>query len=182
MGILDRIAGTLDELTGDGRAAVADEIARARALAAEGDPGRAETLLTELTRRAPDVAEAFLALGELQAGRGALEEAVAPLGRAVDLNGGYAAAWCALGEALAGLGRIRSRARCAPQDSDAGLRQHRPEAARHRGARPGACEGGKADPRRTRAAEGDRDGRPRQRRRRRLPAGAGLRPRPGAAR
>ena len=106
MGILDRIAGTLDELTGDGRAAIADQIARARALAAEGDPGRAETLLAELTRRSPDAAEAFLALGELQAGRGALEEAIAPLGRAVDLNGGYAAAWCALGEALAGLGRV----------------------------------------------------------------------------
>ena len=106
MGILDRIAGTLDELTGEGRAAIADEIARARALAADGDPVRAETLLAEITRRAPDAAEAFLALGELRAGRGALEEAVAPLGRAVDLDGGYAAAWCALGEALAGLGRV----------------------------------------------------------------------------
>ena len=106
MGILDRIAGTLDELTGDGRAAIADEIARARALAAEGDPARAESLLAELTRRSPDVAEAFLALGELRARRGALEEAIAPLGRAVDLNGGDPAAWCALGEALADLGRI----------------------------------------------------------------------------
>jgi len=45
MGILDRIAGTLDELTGDGRAAVADEIARARAVAADGDLARAEALL-----------------------------------------------------------------------------------------------------------------------------------------
>ncbi len=106
MGILDRIAGTLDELTGDGRAAIADEIARARALAADGDPARAETLLDELTQRSPDTAEAFLALGELRARRGALEEAIAPLGRAVDLNGGDPAAWCALGEALAGLGRI----------------------------------------------------------------------------
>src|SRR3954468_22931667 len=106
MGILDRIAGTLDELTGDGRAAIADEIARARALASDGDPARAEALLDELTRRSPRTAEAFLALGELRAGRGALEEAVAPLGRAVDLDGGYAAAWCALGEALAGLGRV----------------------------------------------------------------------------
>jgi GTPase Era involved in 16S rRNA processing/tetratricopeptide (TPR) repeat protein len=106
MGILDRIAGTLDELTGDGRAAIANEIARARAVAAEGDPARAEALLGEITRRSPDAAEAFLALGELRAGRGALEEAIAPLGRAVDLDGGYAAAWCALGEALAGLGRV----------------------------------------------------------------------------
>lgn len=106
MGILDRIAGTLDELTGDGRAAIADEIARARALAADGDPARAETLLAEITRRAPQAAEAFLALGELQARRGALEQAITPLGRAVDLDGGYAAAWCLLGEVLAGLGRV----------------------------------------------------------------------------
>jgi GTPase Era involved in 16S rRNA processing/tetratricopeptide (TPR) repeat protein len=105
MGILDRIAGTLDELTGDGRAAIADEIARARALGAGGDPEAAEALLVQITRRAPDAAEAFLALGQLYAKRGALEEAIAPLGRAVDLDGGYAAAWCELGEALAGLGR-----------------------------------------------------------------------------
>jgi GTP-binding protein EngB required for normal cell division/predicted Zn-dependent protease len=104
MGILDRIAGTLDELTGDGRAAIADEVARARALAAD-DPAAAEAKLSEIARRAPQAAEAFLALGELRARRGALEEAVAPLGRAVDLEGGNAAAWCALGEALAGLGR-----------------------------------------------------------------------------
>jgi GTPase Era involved in 16S rRNA processing/tetratricopeptide (TPR) repeat protein len=106
MGILERIAGTLDELTGEGRAAVADEIARARAVAADGDVARAEVLLGEITRKSPRAAEAFLALGELRAGRGALEEAIAPLGRAVDLDGGYAAAWCALGEALAGLGRV----------------------------------------------------------------------------
>jgi GTP-binding protein EngB required for normal cell division/tetratricopeptide (TPR) repeat protein len=106
MGLLERIAETRDELTGEGRAAIADEIARARAVAADGDPARAEILLGEITRRSPQAAEAFLALGELRAGRGALEEAIAPLGRAVDLDGGYAAAWCALGEALAGLGRV----------------------------------------------------------------------------
>jgi tetratricopeptide (TPR) repeat protein/GTP-binding protein EngB required for normal cell division len=106
MGILDRIAGTLDELTGEGRAAIADEIARARALAAGGDPAGAEVALFDLTRRTPDAAEAFLALGGLRAERGALEEAVAPLGRAVDLDGGNARAWCTLGEALAGLGRL----------------------------------------------------------------------------
>ncbi len=105
MGILDRIAGTLDELTGEGRAAIADEIARARALSAAGDPAGAEALLFEITGRAPDAAEASLALGELRAQRGALEEAVAPLGRAVDLDGGNPRAWCALGEALAALGR-----------------------------------------------------------------------------
>ncbi len=105
MGILDRIAGTLDELTGEGRAVIADEVARARARAAAGDPGGAEALLFEITGRAPDAAEAFLALGELRARRGALEEAIAPLGRAVDLDGSNAGAWCALGEALSGLGR-----------------------------------------------------------------------------
>jgi Flp pilus assembly protein TadD/GTP-binding protein EngB required for normal cell division len=105
MGILDRIAGTLDELTGEGRAAIADEVARARALATSGDPAGAERALFEITNKAPDAAPAFLALGELRARRGALEEAVAPLGRAVDLEGGNPAAWCALGEALAGLGR-----------------------------------------------------------------------------
>jgi GTPase Era involved in 16S rRNA processing/tetratricopeptide (TPR) repeat protein len=106
MGILERIAGTLDELTGEGRAAISDEIARARSVAADGDLARAESLLGDITRKSPQAAEAFLALGELRAGRGALEEAIAPLGRAVDLDGGYAAAWCALGEALAGLGRV----------------------------------------------------------------------------
>jgi GTPase Era involved in 16S rRNA processing/Flp pilus assembly protein TadD len=105
MGILDRIAGTLDELTGEGRAAIADEVARARAQAEGGDPAGAEALLLAITGRAPDAAEAFLALGELRARRGALEEAVAPLGRAVDLDGGNPAGWCALGEVLAGLGR-----------------------------------------------------------------------------
>jgi tetratricopeptide (TPR) repeat protein/GTP-binding protein EngB required for normal cell division len=105
MGILDRIAGTLEELTGEGRAALADEIARARALAAGGDRSGAEAKLFELTGKAPSAAPAFLALGELRLARGALEEAVAPLGRAVDLESGNPAAWCALGEALAGLGR-----------------------------------------------------------------------------
>ena len=105
MGILDRIAGTLDELTGEGRAAIADEVARARALASDGDAEGAETKLLEITRKAPQAAEAFLALGELRARRGALDEAVAPLGRAVDLDTGSPEAWCALGEALAALGR-----------------------------------------------------------------------------
>ena len=104
MGILDRIAGTLDELTGEGRAAIADEVARARALASDGDAEGAETKLLEITRKAPQAAEAFLALGELRARRGALDEAVAPLGRAVDLDTGSPEAWCALGEALAALG------------------------------------------------------------------------------
>jgi tetratricopeptide (TPR) repeat protein/GTP-binding protein EngB required for normal cell division len=105
MGIFDRIAGRLDELSGERRSAVSVEVARARALAAEGDVTGAERLLEELTDRSPDAAEAFLALGELHAARGALEEAIPPLGRAVDLEPGRAEAWCALGEALGRLGR-----------------------------------------------------------------------------
>ncbi|HEY4395961.1 MAG TPA: tetratricopeptide repeat protein, partial [Polyangia bacterium] len=106
MGILDRIAGTLEELTGEGRAALADEIARARAQAAGGDRSGAEAKLVELTHKAPAAAPGHLALGELRLERGALEAAVESLGRAVDLESGNPAAWCALGEALAGLGRI----------------------------------------------------------------------------
>jgi tetratricopeptide (TPR) repeat protein/GTP-binding protein EngB required for normal cell division len=105
MGIFDRIAGRFDELSGERRNAVSVEVARARALAAEGDFTGAERLLEQLTDRSPDVAEAFLALGELHAAHGALEEAIPPLGRAVDLEPGRAEAWCALGEALGRLGR-----------------------------------------------------------------------------
>jgi Flp pilus assembly protein TadD/GTP-binding protein EngB required for normal cell division len=105
MGIFDRIAGRLDELSGDRRAAIDAEIARARTLAAEGDASGAERLLDELTDRFPDAADGFLALGELHAARGALEEAIPPLGRAVDLESGRADAWCALGETLSRLGR-----------------------------------------------------------------------------
>ena len=45
MGILDRIAGTLDELTGDADAEAAAEIARAQALADAGDVDGAEAAL-----------------------------------------------------------------------------------------------------------------------------------------
>ena len=106
MGLLDRLAGTLDELTGDRRAGIEAEVAEARALAEAGDPAAAEAALEEITRRSPDVGSAFRALGELMARRGAFEEAIAPLGRAVDLDGGSAAAWCALGETLLHLGRV----------------------------------------------------------------------------
>jgi tetratricopeptide (TPR) repeat protein/GTP-binding protein EngB required for normal cell division len=105
MGIFDRIAGRFDELAADRRSTVGAEIARARAMAAEGDITGAERLLDELTDRFPDAADAFLALGELHAARGALEEAIPPLGRAVDLESGRADAWCALGETLGRLGR-----------------------------------------------------------------------------
>jgi len=105
MGIFDRIAGRFDELSADRRAAVGAEIARARALAAAGDATGAERLLDEITDRFPDLADGFLALGELHAARGALEEAIPALGRAVDLESGRADAWCALGETLGRLGR-----------------------------------------------------------------------------
>ncbi len=104
MGFLDRIAGRLEELGVDRRAAVVAEIEHAQDVAAV-DAAEAERLLRDLLAREPDVADVHLALGELLVRRGALEEAVTPLGRAVDLGGGGAAAWCALGETLAKLGR-----------------------------------------------------------------------------
>jgi predicted Zn-dependent protease/GTP-binding protein EngB required for normal cell division len=105
MGILDRIAGTLEELTGSAEAAIADDVARARALAGQGDTAGAETLLAEITRRAPRAPLPFLALGQLFARRGALDEAVVALGHAVDYGGGDAQAWAELGEVLGRLGR-----------------------------------------------------------------------------
>jgi GTP-binding protein EngB required for normal cell division/tetratricopeptide (TPR) repeat protein len=106
MGILDRIAGTLDELTRSEDATLAAEIDRAQALAAGGDAAGAEAALRALTGRAPRAAAPFRALGKLQAQRGALDDAVTALGRAVDLDGGDPATWLALGEALAELGRV----------------------------------------------------------------------------
>jgi tetratricopeptide (TPR) repeat protein/GTP-binding protein EngB required for normal cell division len=105
MGILDRIAGTLEELTGDAQASLAAEVERARALAGQGNGAAAEILLAEIARRAPRAALPLLALGQLLARRGALEEAVGALGRAVDVEGGDAEAWVELGEVLSRLGR-----------------------------------------------------------------------------
>jgi hypothetical protein len=62
MGILDRIAGTLEELTGDAQATMAAEVERARALAGQGDEAAAETLLAELGRRSPRAPLPFLTL------------------------------------------------------------------------------------------------------------------------
>ena len=70
MGILDRIAGTLDELTGEADATIAAEVERARALAGQGDTPGAEALLAEITRHAPRAPLPFLALGQLLAQRG----------------------------------------------------------------------------------------------------------------
>ena len=106
MGILDRIAGTLDELTGDGRAAIADEVARARALAADGNPARAETLLDEITRRSPRPPRLFWRSGSCGQGGALWRKRSRRSDGPSILDGGYAAAWCALGETLAGLGRV----------------------------------------------------------------------------
>src|SRR5262249_50325837 len=85
MGILDRIAGTLDELTGDTDAGVASEVMRAQALAEAGDLDGAGAALRAVTERFPRYAPGYVALGQLAAQRGRLEEAVTALGRAVDL-------------------------------------------------------------------------------------------------
>ena len=123
MGILDRIAGTLDELTGDADAA---EIARADELATSGALDEAEAALVALTARAPRGAAAFRALGRVRAQRGALEEAVSAFGRAVDLEGDNPEGWYALGDALARLGRLEpardALRRALALGLDAGLR------------------------------------------------------------
>jgi tetratricopeptide (TPR) repeat protein/GTP-binding protein EngB required for normal cell division len=103
MGILDRIAGTLDELTGDADAA---EIARAEELASGGALDEAEAALLAVTARAPRGAAGFRALGRVRVRRGTLDEAVGAFGRAVDLDGDDPEAWYALGDALARLGRL----------------------------------------------------------------------------
>ena len=105
MGILDRIAGTLDELAGEGDAAPRGEIARAVAEAERGDAAGAEARLADVATRFPTLAPAFFHLGRLRARRGALDEAVAALGKAVDLDRDGAAAWAELGGVLARLGR-----------------------------------------------------------------------------
>jgi tetratricopeptide (TPR) repeat protein/GTP-binding protein EngB required for normal cell division len=110
MGILDRIAGTLDELVspraeGSGRADPAEEARLARALAERGDTALALARLSELMERHPAVAELVEARGEIRASTGDLEGAVADLGRVVALESGRAGAWVSLGEALVSLGR-----------------------------------------------------------------------------
>ena len=105
MGILDRIAGTLDELTGDTDAEAAGEVTRAQVLAEAGDVDGAIAALRATSQRFPRYPPAFVAIGELEARRGRLEDAVTAFGRAVDIDGDRAESWYALGDALAGLGR-----------------------------------------------------------------------------
>jgi cytochrome c-type biogenesis protein CcmH/NrfG/GTP-binding protein EngB required for normal cell division len=105
MGIIDRIAGTLDELAGEGEASAREEIALAVALAERGDTLAAEARLEDVARRFPGLAPAWRHLGELRAARGALDDAVTALGKAVNLDPAYAEGWGALGATLAKLGR-----------------------------------------------------------------------------
>jgi tetratricopeptide (TPR) repeat protein/GTP-binding protein EngB required for normal cell division len=105
MGILDRIAGTLEGLTGDANNEANAEIARAQELADAGELAAAEAALVALTQASPRFAPAYAALGRTRARRGHLDEAVTALGRAVDLDSGDAGTWYALGDALASLGR-----------------------------------------------------------------------------
>jgi Flp pilus assembly protein TadD/GTP-binding protein EngB required for normal cell division len=105
MGIIDRIAGTLDELAGDGDAGAREEIALAAAMIERGDVDEAERRLLGVVARFPKLGPAFFHLGRARARRGALEEAVTALGKAVDLERDVPEAWAALGDALARLGR-----------------------------------------------------------------------------
>ena len=105
MGILNRIAGTLDELTGDTDSEAAAAVTRAQALAEAGDIDGGVAALRGTSQRFPRYAPAFVALGELEARRGALGDAVTAFGRAVDLDSVRADSWYALGDTLARLGR-----------------------------------------------------------------------------
>jgi Flp pilus assembly protein TadD/GTP-binding protein EngB required for normal cell division len=105
MGIIERIAGTLDGLAGEGDGEARAALAHALATAERGRLEDAEQQLAELAARHPKLGAVHYHLGRLRARRGALEEAVASLGRAVDLDRDVAEAWQALGEALARLGR-----------------------------------------------------------------------------
>ncbi|HET6280510.1 MAG TPA: tetratricopeptide repeat protein, partial [Polyangia bacterium] len=108
MGIFDRIAGTLDELTRDagGPADAKEEIELAWAFAERGDLATAEQRLRDVAARFPNLAPAFARLGAVLARRGSVDEAIAAYGRAVDLDGDHPADWFALGELLSRAGRF----------------------------------------------------------------------------
>ena len=80
MGILDRIAGTLDGLTGDTDAGAAAQVTRAQALAEAGDLDGAEAALRAIADTYPRYAPVFVALGQLGVRRGKLEDAVTAYG------------------------------------------------------------------------------------------------------
>ena len=109
MGILDRIAGTLDELRGgdaDSEARAREEIALARGFAERGDFAAAAERLADVTRRHPRLAAVHAGEGDLLARRGDHEEAAAAYGRAADLDPADAEAWLGLGLSLGALGRF----------------------------------------------------------------------------
>jgi Flp pilus assembly protein TadD/GTP-binding protein EngB required for normal cell division len=109
MGIFDRIAETL--VDGLGRdpsspATAKEEIELALGFADRGDLATAEERLREISQRFPRLALGFARLGEVRARRGALDQAAAAYGRAVDLDPDDGAAWFELGDLLARLGRF----------------------------------------------------------------------------
>ncbi len=104
MGLLDRLTATLSgaDAAPDG---VREEITVALAQADRGELAQAEARLVALGIRWPDVAQVFVALGEVRVRRGDDDGAVVAFGRAVDRSSGAIDAWLGLGEVLARLGR-----------------------------------------------------------------------------
>ncbi len=110
MGLLDRIAGTLEGLGRDADAEADEranqEIDAAMTVAGAGDLATAEERLRTVTEARPRLARGFKRLGEVRARRGAPDDAAAAYGRAVDLDADDIDAWFELGELLARLGRF----------------------------------------------------------------------------
>jgi Tfp pilus assembly protein PilF/GTP-binding protein EngB required for normal cell division len=110
MGLLDRIAGTLEGLGRDADAEADEranqEIDAAMTVAGAGDLATAEERLRTVTEVRPQLARGFKRLGEVRARRGAHDDAAAAYGRAVDLDADDIDAWFELGELLARLGRF----------------------------------------------------------------------------
>ncbi len=110
MGLLDRIAGTLEGLGRDAEAEADEranqEIDAAMTVAGAGDLATAEQRLRTVTEARPRLARGFKRLGEVRARRGAHDDAAAAYGRAVDLDADDIDAWFELGELLARLGRF----------------------------------------------------------------------------
>jgi tetratricopeptide (TPR) repeat protein len=103
MGFLDRLAGTLDDLTRDAGTPTdaREEITLALAFADRGDLALGEERLQALAQRFPKLAAVHAALGDVQARRGDSDAAVASYGRAVDRDGDNPRHWFALGALLA---------------------------------------------------------------------------------
>ena len=106
MGLLDRIAGTLDGLGRDENDRAAEEIDVAMGLAERGDLAAAEEHLHAVTETYPRLARGFARLGEVRARRGADDQAAEAYGRAVDLDADSVDVWFELGEVLARLRRF----------------------------------------------------------------------------